>query len=130
MMDPETTVGIVLDRSFGDRLLGLPPRMPVWIIDTPPNRGSVQSLRTGDPARSISTFVDVPSDSAEDLLIGMLPTIDLHHGEYSQDPPYSALQVFGATPTLQVREALEEYNLVIANETPHQFGATRSSAPR
>jgi len=90
----------------------------------------VQRLRAGDPARSISTFVDGPSDSAEDLLIGLLPTIDLHHGEYSQDPPYSAMQVFGVTATRQIREALEEYNLVVANETPHEFSATRPSVPR
>lgn len=130
VIDAETTVAIVVDRSFGDRLLGLAPRMPVWIVDTPTNRGPAQSIRAGDRARVITTFVDAPSESVEALLIGVLSTIDLHHGALSQDPPYSVLRVFGATPTLQVRAALEDHNLEVVNEAPQQFDAARVSGAR
>jgi hypothetical protein len=124
---PNATVGVVLDRTFGDRLHALPSEMPLWVIDTPINRGVADQL---PPDRKRTTFVDLPAKSAEAMLIGLLATIDLHHGALSQEPPYEALSVFGALPTAAVRRALQEYSLFVVTESSEHFLAARPTAPR
>jgi hypothetical protein len=36
-------VGLILDKEYGDKLIDFAAQMPVWIIDTPTNRPSVES---------------------------------------------------------------------------------------
>ncbi len=43
----------------------------------------------------ITSFRVDPTATPEDWLVDVLDQIDLHHGEYSQSPPYSALQIVG-----------------------------------
>ena len=38
-----TTIAIVLDPDFGARLHELAARMPVWVVDSPGNRSSIES---------------------------------------------------------------------------------------
>jgi hypothetical protein len=38
-------VGVVVDPNFGERVEALAEQMPVWIVDTPVNRGAVEILR-------------------------------------------------------------------------------------
>jgi hypothetical protein len=40
---------------------------------------------------------------------GELATIDLHHGSYSADPPYSTLQVIAAAVSENIKLAMGEY---------------------
>src|SRR5713226_8715809 len=88
-----------IDRAFGDRLTALEPRAPLWIVDTSVNRGAAERLRTERPAEShltgITLFKDDDGLSPEQLLLSELETIDLHHGIYSADPPYTVLEVRG-----------------------------------
>jgi hypothetical protein len=92
-------VAIVFDAAFGSRLFELAARMPVWIVDTPPNLAAVDQWRP-HPAQSeaegVTTFKVDPKETAEAWCADILYMVDLHHGEYSHDPPYSAIEVIGA----------------------------------
>ena len=44
----------------------------------------------------------------EEVLLGNLDTIDLHHGSYSADAPYTVLMVVGASLTERLKTALTD----------------------
>jgi hypothetical protein len=110
-------------------LAALPSDAPVWVVDCPGNRPAVHRLRGARPAQDhltgITTF-NAPLDcSGEDLAIGILAAIDLHHGEYSADPPYSEIEVIGCAPTTKLAEAVEEFGFTRTSVTLTGFLATR-----
>jgi hypothetical protein len=122
-------VRVVVDRSYGERLTTLPSHEPVWIIDTPVNTPVAHRLwrerPTANHLAGITTF-KAPSESVPEVdLIAQLPTIDLHHGEYSADPPYSILEVIGCTPSDRVRAALAELGFSVASTDSDGFTASR-----
>ena len=55
----------------------------------------------------------------------MLSTIDLHHGFYSAKPPYSELEVIGASISEQITAALREYGFDTFSLTEGGFLVTR-----
>ena len=106
-------VYIVVEREFGEQLAKLPPDAPIWIVNTHPNRAVAERLwkerNQEDHLTGITTFNDLKTSSAEDLLISELDTIDLHHGSHSANPPYTILEVIGASPSERVKTELSEY---------------------
>lgn len=106
-------VYVVVDREFGEKLAELEQGVPVWIVDTPTNKTVVQRLWNERPKKGhltgITTFDDLKSFSAEDILLGQLDTIDLHHGAYSADPPYTVIKVFGTPLTTKAQYELSAY---------------------
>jgi hypothetical protein len=100
-------VYVVVDREFGERLAALERGVPVWIVETPANKIVAQRLWNERSAEThltgITTFDDSESSASEDLLIGELAAVDLHHGSYSADPPYTVIEVFGAALTTEVK---------------------------
>ncbi len=103
-------VYVVVDRSFGSRLETLERGMPVWIVESPDNRPVAERIRLEFPAKShldgITTFVDSPGVSGEQILLDHLDAIDLHHGIHSADPPYTELEIFGAKLTQKLKTKL------------------------
>jgi len=63
--------------------------------------------------------------AAEDQLLAALGTIDLHHGPYSTNTPYSVLTVIGAQLTEPVRVALSELGFSTFQQPSDGFAATR-----
>jgi hypothetical protein len=121
-------VCVVVDRNFGERLAALPQGVPVWIVDTPANKPVAQLLwrdRKGTHLTGITTFNDSDSSSSEDLFADQLDTIDLHHGSYSADPPYTQLEVLGAPLTERIRTALSEYGFNEFHLDPEGFHCSR-----
>jgi hypothetical protein len=55
-----------------------------------------------------------------------LDTIDLHHGPYSSEHPYTGLRVVGAAATDAVRAALADLGFVLIGSDAQGFTATRS----
>jgi len=45
-------------------------------------------------------------------LLNEMNTIDLHHGSYSSDPPYTVLEVLGTPLSDRIRGELSEYGFV------------------
>lgn len=117
----------MLDREFGDRLSELAQAGPVWIVDTPLNRAAVQKIWAVHPNRShlggVTGFKTGDDSSPEDSLIDELGTLDLHHGTYSADPPYTVLEVIGAEMIDRVKTALSKFGFTEFQATAEGFRA-------
>ena len=129
MTDQRATVVIVVDPAFGERIRALAPEIPVWVVDTPVNRAAAQRFWPNGPEHGtrvdITTFIARAGESPERVCMGVLPTVDLHHNELSQSPPYSAVEVHGASPTPELQAALEELGLVVVEKCGAHFVARR-----
>jgi hypothetical protein len=122
-------VFVVLDRDYGERLLELPRSGPVWIVDTPQNRAAAQNLWAVNPNRNhlegATTFKAGQDCSNEETLINELDTIDLHHGSYSADPPYTVLEVIGVRLSDKLENELSRFGFNQFRATTEGFGAVR-----
>jgi hypothetical protein len=106
-------VFVVVDREYGQRLTALTQEGPVWAVDTPANRAVAQHIWDAEPNRShlqgITIFKFPKDGSPEDILVNELDTIDLHHGTYSANPPYTELDVIGTAITPRLRTELGQF---------------------
>jgi hypothetical protein len=97
---PRYRVHLVVDRAFRACEWQLPLNEPVWIVETAANRPYVTESTKTRPGRDhltgVTAFNDAPDSTPEELAERMLSIIDMHHGEYSANPPYDALHVIGA----------------------------------
>ena len=125
-------VYVVVDREFGEKLAQLERRVPVWIVDTLSNKPVAQRSWNEHPDEDhltgITTFNDLNSLSPEEMLLGHLDTIELHHGSYSADPPYTVIEVFGTQLTAKVKNVMSEYGFNEFHVTSTGFTASRSKA--
>ena len=126
-------VTVILDRTYGERLLALPAGTAVWIVDTPPNRAAAQRLWAERPAAShldgITTFKSREEASAEETLLSELDTIDLHHGPFSAKLPYTVLEVIGAATTERIKAAMSAFGFTEFQSTALGFRAVRPLPP-
>jgi hypothetical protein len=76
----------------------------------------------------ITTFNDLNSLSPEEMLLGHLDTIELHHGSHSADPPYTVIEVFGTQLTANAKSVLSEYGFNAFHITSTGFTASRLKA--
>jgi hypothetical protein len=122
-------VFVVVDRNYGEPLAALAQTGPVWIVDTPANRTVAQRIREADASSShlkgITTFKAPEVASSEDILINELDSIDLHHGAYSANPPYTILDVIGTAITAKLKAELAQFGFNEFQETPQGFCAVR-----
>ena len=120
---------VVLDPNFGDRLRDAWRGQPVWITMSPANAPEVQALWANTPSPNhltgITGFAHEEGVAAEDRLLAELSTIDIHHGPYSTNTPYSVLTVIGAQLTEPVRAALSELGFSTFQQRPDGFAAAR-----
>jgi len=130
MADAPNTVTIVVDPEFGDRLYAVAKETPVWIVDTPVNRAATEVVRAQNPEHhhpgGVTTFQIARNATPEEWCANILATVDLHHGEYSHDPPYTVVEVIGAPLTIRLRQTFSEYELNAFVEKEDGFGASRS----
>lgn len=123
-------VYVVVDRDFGEQLAELEQGAPVWIVDTPTNKPVAQRLWKERPNEGyltgITTFDDMKSSSPEDMLLAYLDTIDLHHGIYSTDPPYTVIEVLGTPLTTKAKNGLAAYGFSEFRGTSEGFTARRA----
>ena len=117
-------VVVVVDRNFGEKLVALPPGVPVWIVDTSTNTSVARRLRKERPASShlngITTYNDVDV-SREESLLNQLPDIDLHHGPHSTKRPYTQLEVIGTPLSDKLKIALADYGFRQFSTTSEGF---------
>lgn len=111
-------VSLVVDRDYGSRLESLVTDA-VWIIDTPPNREAAKVCSQRD---SVTTFKST-GESAALVCLGILNTLDLHHGEYSGG--YAVLEVIGTSLTEELSSAIEELGFSRFESTAEGFHASR-----
>lgn len=120
---------VIVDRNFGERLATLPEGLPVWIVDTPTNKSVAQRLWKERSQHShltgITTFNADSLPSPEATLLSQLDTIELHHGRYSADPPYTQLEVLGTALNEEIRAELCQYGFNDFQPTPEGFCCSR-----
>ena len=123
------SVSVVLDRDYGPRLSDLLKLGPVWAIDSEVNRAVAQRFWQGSPPRDeldgLTVFTAANDRAPEDVLIDEFETIDLHHGSYSADPPYTAVRVIGTPLTERIRDELSEYGFNSFEVMDEGFRAAR-----
>jgi len=126
---PGHSVTIIVDREFGERLASLGRGVPVWIVDTPTNEPVAQrlwnDLPKGDHLTGITTFDALEGYSPERVFLGVLDVVDLHHGPYSADPPYTVIDVVGTSLTDAIVTELKEYGFDSFEPLTNGFRATR-----
>jgi len=129
MSEKPYTVYVVVDPNFGERLASLPIGIPVWIVDAPSNKPVAQRLwrerAEVNHLTGITTYNFLQDASPEETLLEELDTIDLHHGPYSADPPFTRIEVFGTPFSETIRLALADYGFNQFSSTTDGFVATR-----
>jgi len=104
----------------------------MWIVDTPTNKPVAQRFWNEHPDEDhltgIATFNDLNSLSPEEMLQGHLDTIELHHGSYSADPPYTLIEVFGTQLMANVKNVMSEHGFNEFHVTSTGFTASRPKA--
>lgn len=129
-----TTAAIVLDADFGARLHELAARMPVWIVDTPGNRPSIESewtrRRRDGAERELSVFRMIEGLSPGEHIVALVRTIEAAHGAAVQDPPFATLLVHGAALDAATTAALHALGGEASGATDDGFQATFKRAPQ
>jgi hypothetical protein len=129
---PKYTVAVVVDRTFGERLDALARRVHVWVCATAENQQTASGYRaiqqSFSPDSGVTTFRVSDSDSAEAMLIRVLPDVELHHGRSSHTPPWQALEVYGVSATPRVRDSLAGLGVSEFVDTPEGFVCRREVA--
>jgi hypothetical protein len=130
--DPTQRLLVILDADLGNRLGQVWHGQPVWIVMSPVNEPAIRSLWASHSKQDhLSGITGLQFDknmAAEDRFVAELDTIDLHHGPYSTNTPYTILDVIGAQLTGGIREALSELGFTDFTETAEGFSAERSLA--
>ena len=130
-MNAEYRVFLVLEKECGEHLRELLRTGPVWVVDTPTNRVAAQKIWAERPdgthLEGVTTFKS-SADCAEDALLEQLGTIDLQHGPYSADPPYTVLECIGASATERLKRELGQYGFNEFQPTSTGFRAIRPLA--
>ena len=118
-----TTVTIVLQREFGEKLTALASESHVWAVDTPSNR-TVAEQHWAEGDRRITTFRFDQDGSNSDICLDILDTVDLHH-KYSSEGPYQVVEVIGSKLNRSLKTALTKLGFPNLEKTAEGFRASR-----
>jgi len=129
MNDKPYRVHVVVNPHYGESIHSLPVEEPAWVVDSQDNHTVIQALwderRITDHLVGITSFKFDDQATPEDWLVSILATIDLHHGEFSHDPPYSVLNVIGVKWSDRIQKELNEFGFNQYKPTPEGFVAIR-----
>ena len=117
-----TKVALVLDPGYGEQLRALAAEMAVWIIGSPTNVAVAKDIwkEHTESQHMVTTF-------EPDTFEGLMDNIELHHGHYSQTPPFQYLEVIGLMLNPEAQQVLREYGF--GSETATDGGFVASRAP-
>jgi hypothetical protein len=128
-------VAVVVDKNFGERLLELSSRLPVWICSSTQNLKYVKEIwsktKEENLKRVVTSFNFKENDSLEDIFLGILDNVDLHHGEFSHNPAWNVLEVYGLEKVSnKILNGLKKYGEGIIKETTDGFIYFRENGER
>jgi hypothetical protein len=128
MNENKHRVTVVVDPEFGTRLHDLLIEEAVWIVDSSTNAPVIHAIwhdRKSKTSTEVTCFKFDSHASPEDWLIAELSTIELHHGEYSHDPPWSVLNAVGVPWSDRIASELAEFGFTQHVDTPLGFEAQK-----
>jgi len=116
MSDPTTAIALVVGSEFADRLSELAQRRHVWAEAVAPNDQVAnrvwqnQARASASPwaAPGITLFALRGGDRQADAINEVIDAIADHHGQHSQFPPWTSIEVLGLPRTSQLEDALRE----------------------
>lgn len=107
------TIAIVLDTEFASRLAPLAGRAAVWIVDSPANRPTIESLwtarRTGGAACDVTVFRMIPGLTPEQHVDGVLRSAAMPPENDEPFAPVGSIEVYGADLSDGMRATLERH---------------------
>jgi len=115
-----SNVAIIVGEESSFDLQKIAESMEVWAPNLPEYKQAAERIRETLPESSVTLYNAATSDSPEQEFLSWLSTVDLHHGEYSSEPPWEVMHVYGATITTELERALKEYG--VDDITPTDFG--------
>lgn len=124
---PSSNVAIIVGAVPCFDLQEIAGSMEVWAPKLPEYKQAAERIRETLPGSSITLFNAATSESPEQEFLSWLPTVDLHHGEYSSETPWEVMHVYGAAITDEIRQALKEYGVEKITSTEFGFRACRSN---
>lgn len=131
MISTPYKVYLVVDRDFDEKSTQIPVGTGVWMSDTINNRLAAERIRgTGHRGEShltgISMFTMRRDASPEDDLISIMQQVEIHHGRWSADPPYTELEVIGTPLTDRIKAVLSQYGFNEFHTTASGFRSGRA----
>jgi hypothetical protein len=124
-----STIALVLDRNFGNRIEELANEMPVWIISSDVNDSVVDRTRRQlDGAANITLLLASANEAVSDACLRGLYEIDEHHGNYSTEQPYGQILVYGCNLDVVTPQVKHELGLTKLTKTEFGFVAERGDA--
>jgi hypothetical protein len=122
-----SAVALVLAPNFGDRVVELSRKMPVWILPSAINDHAVREARKIFDNVRITQLNTRERESEIDLVARALYAIDEHHGVASQSAPYDTLLVYGESNELP-RDIAYELGFTSITTTPYGFIAQKRAS--
>jgi len=83
------------------------------------------TLEAAENAKLLVTQLFPNGATPMEWLFNHLDSVDQHHNEFSQTPPYSELLVFGVPLSASLQPLLQEFGFVISWPEPFGFGASK-----
>jgi hypothetical protein len=123
-------VAIVVRGDLAPELEALVRHRHVWAVRTPETEEvarrvwSEPETQHTDPLTAGLTLFNAGA-TAEMSLLSILDTVELHHGQYSHDPPLGVIEVLGTDATDAIREALAALDFTQINPSHVGFIALR-----
>ncbi len=119
-----SSVALVVDPEYGERLQGLAEHMFIWALNSTSNRAATEWLWEKDPEmRRRITLFDVPEfpvDTQE--FIGIVASIDSQRSKHSL-PPLRDVEVIGMEVYPDLNGALLEFGFQAVEPTVSGFKA-------
>jgi hypothetical protein len=126
-------VAIVVDPEFAERLRPLAARMHVWVMETPGNRGAIERVAAESAVysfeRGVTSFGSKPGETSASRFCSVLADVDVHHGWYSHDPPWTIVHCFGVDLSDSIQATLAAYGVDQVREEDGQLIAVRPLPP-
>ena len=126
-------VALVLDPEFGKAMEPLAKSLHVWAVGSPTNRAIANELWKRGPQpyeynneSGITPFDFEPGSDRESWCRKILDTIDQHHDEWSHDPPYTVLLVYGLRIAESLKPSFAELGFTRFEETDYGFRAIKT----
>lgn len=129
-MESAHQVAIVVRGDLAPELEALVRHRHVWAVRTPETEEVARRVWSGpetqqaDPLAAGLTLFN-GNATAEMSLLSILDTVELHHGQYSHDPPLSIIEVLGTDVTDAIREALAALEFTQIHPSHEGFTALR-----
>ncbi len=123
-------MAIVLDPALFSSVEALARTCHVWVVRAPQTENIAERFwhdhqSDGGQWNESGLTLFTGASTPEESLVSILGDVELHHGQYSDDPPLSVIDVLGTAMTDHIREALTELGFTEVRGTDHGFTAHR-----